>query len=268
MNAVRTIKAVLIDLSGTLHIDKKPIEGAIEGLKKLRSSGIPVILALLEFCTNTTKESTQSLLKKLNSIGFEVHHHELFTSLSACKNIILTQGLRPLLLLNDEALEDFHDVPSNGPYDSVVVGLSPSKFNYETLNQAFRILLDDKAQLIAVHKARYFAESDGLSLGPGAFVSALEYSTGKVGKIVGKPEKSFFEIAIKDLDCLDSPENVVVIGDDIHADLGGGAKELGLIRYLVRTGKYRKGDENKFEGVDGVFENFGQVVEHIIQTNK
>lgn len=31
---------------------------------------------------------------------------------------------------------------------------------------------------------------------------------------------------------LDTPENVAIIGDDVHNDLGGGAKELGLHRYL------------------------------------
>ena len=31
---------------------------------------------------------------------------------------------------------------------------------------------------------------------------------------------------------LDNPENVAMIGDDINNDLGGGALELGLHRYL------------------------------------
>lgn len=34
----------------------------------------------------------------------------------------------------------------------------------------------------------------------------------------------------------DSPENVAIIGDDTNNDLGGGALELGLHRFL---GKYK-----------------------------
>lgn len=34
----------------------------------------------------------------------------------------------------------------------------------------------------------------------------------------------------------DSPENVAIIGDDANNDLGGGALELGLHRFL---GKYK-----------------------------
>jgi hypothetical protein len=39
------------------------------------------------------------------------------------------------------------------------------------MNSAFRLIMDTDAPLIAVHKARYFADKDEkLSLGPGGFV--------------------------------------------------------------------------------------------------
>ena len=57
-----------------------------------------------------------------------------------------------------------------------------------------------------------------------------------------------------------------MIGDDVEQDLGGGAAELGLIRYLVQTGKYRPRDEQRdtFGGLDGVFADFSAVVDHIL----
>lgn len=45
-------------------------------------------------------------------------------------------------------------------------------------NFLLRYILEG-APLIAIHKARYYKRSDGLALGPGAFVAGLEYSTGK-----------------------------------------------------------------------------------------
>jgi HAD superfamily hydrolase (TIGR01458 family) len=133
------------------------------------------------------------------------------------------------------------------------------------LNKAFRILINDRnTSLIAIHKAKYFAEPDGLSLGPGPFVEALEYASGVKATVVGKPEKSFYELALKDMDLLNDANHVVMIGDDIANDLGSGAKELGLIRYLVKTGKYRDGDEFRDGGVDGLFENFGKAVDSIL----
>ena len=45
------LKAILIDLSGTLHIEDHAIPGAVEALKKLISSNEYAI----KFVTNTTK---------------------------------------------------------------------------------------------------------------------------------------------------------------------------------------------------------------------
>jgi ribonucleotide monophosphatase NagD (HAD superfamily) len=35
------IKGVLIDLSGTIHIDNKVIPGSVEAIQRLRASNIP-----------------------------------------------------------------------------------------------------------------------------------------------------------------------------------------------------------------------------------
>jgi len=67
------------------------------------------------------------------------------------------------------------------------------------------------AELVAIHKARYFSRADGLALGPGPFVAALEYATGKTATVIGKPQKSFFLSALEGLDC--QPHETVMIGD-------------------------------------------------------
>ncbi|KAF0475629.1 Haloacid dehalogenase-like hydrolase domain-containing protein 2 [Gigaspora margarita] len=262
---MNSIRGILIDISGTLLIGNKACEGAIGGLKKLREAGIS-----FRFCTNTTKESRSAILKKLIDSGFDTNKNEIITTLSACRDLIISRKLRPLLLLEEDALEDFQGVPTEEPKDAVVIGLSPSNMRYDMLNKAFRILINNKnAPLIALHKSKYFAESDGLSLGPGPFVSALEYACEGVKAIViGKPEKSFFESALKDMNLLEKANHVVMIGDDIEQDLGGGAKELGLIRYLVKTGKYRSGDELRDPTIDGVFDNFGNFVDFILNNIK
>lgn len=48
------------------------------------------------------------------------------------------------------------------------------------------------APLIAIHKGRYHRRTDGLALGPGPFVTGLEYAADCRATVVGKPEKSFF----------------------------------------------------------------------------
>ncbi|KAG0217338.1 hypothetical protein BGX33_010873 [Mortierella sp. NVP41] len=297
------IHGVLIDVSGTVHVGDKVIPGAIQALDRLRASGIP-----FRFCTNTTQYSGNTLASKLRKFGFNVKREEIFTSLSACRQLVQARGLRPLLMFEQDALEEFIGIPTSGPHDSVVIGLSPSSLHYDMMNRAFRILVDSKSsgaasteppgkeekpRLVAVHKAKYFADKDQteLSMGPGGFVEALEFASGIKAHVVGKPQKAFFELAIQNMGLSVPPATttaqpptatpstpttieakvtagagIVMIGDDVEQDLGGGAAELGLIRYLVQTGKYRTHDEDRdtFGGLDGTFADFSAVVDHIL----
>ncbi|CAO3618943.1 unnamed protein product [Mucor fragilis] len=258
------IKGVLIDLSGTIHIDKKVIPGAIEAIQRLKASKIP-----FRFATNTTKVSSKQLVDKLTTLGFDVEERDVFTSLSACRDMIKSKQLRPLLIMEDAAMDEFKGIDVTDP-NAVVVGLAPSKFNYEKLNEAFRLLsFNPDTKLIAVHKARYFADKDEkLSMGPGGFVQALEYASGVTASIVGKPTTNFFELALEQINMESTPEQVAIIGDDVSNDLGGGAKELGLHRFLVQTGKYRPEDSNQDTDLH-VFKSVVEAVDHIIaQYNK
>ena len=126
----------------------------------------------------------------------------------------------------------------------MVVGLSPPHFHYDILTTAFRILkreapyTSSKApSLIATHKAKYISNSSNqLSLGPGPFVSALESAADVQAIVVGKPTRTFFQLVISSLDLSDNNKEtdgkIAIIGDDIEADLGAGAVELGLWRVL------------------------------------
>ncbi|KAI0237154.1 Haloacid dehalogenase-like hydrolase domain-containing protein 2 [Lamellibrachia satsuma] len=232
----RRVTAALVDLSGTIHIDNTAIKGAKEALDKLTKAGIKV-----KYVTNTTKEPLRLLHQKLTSLGFEIDRSEIFTSLSAARQLVETKQVRPFLLLEDSAKEDFKGITEEDP-NAVVVGLAPSCFNYNYMNQAFRLLMDG-APLIAIHKARYYKKADSLYLGPGPFVQGLEYATGATAEVVGKPEKTFFHEAIQNLDV--SPHNAVMIGDDARDDVSG-AINAGMLGILVQTGKYREGDETKF----------------------
>lgn len=175
-------------------------------------------------------------------------------------------------------------------YDSVVIGLAPSLLSYAHLNTAFRILLSSPSKpFIATHKAKYIRaasekkdksqaqDSASLSLGPGPFVAAIENATGVHAEVVGKPSRAFFETVIDSFGAENSPDSssdgsretskIAIVGDDVETDLGGGAVELGLWRVLVKTGKYRPGDESR-QGVvppDEVFETFADFVDSLLQ---
>ncbi|MBN3301052.1 haloacid dehalogenase-like hydrolase domain-containing protein 2 isoform X2 [Amia ocellicauda] len=252
----RAVKAVLIDLSGTLHIEDSAVPGAQEALARLRRAPVAV-----KFVTNTTKECKRTLFERLKKLEFDIKENEIFTSLSAARSLLEQQQVRPLLLVEDGALEDFTGIETSNP-NAVVIGLAPEHFNYQTMNTAFRLILEG-APLIAIHKARYYKRKDGLALGPGPFVTGLEYATDAKATVVGKPQRTFFMEALRDMDC--TPEEAVMIGDDARDDVGG-AQNSGLLGILVRTGKYRQGDEGKINPSPYLTcDSFPHAVDHILQ---
>lgn len=108
------------------------------------------------------------------------------------------------------------------------------------MNRAFRLLYHNpQAQLIALGMTRYWLASDGISLDVAPFVAALEHATGHKALVFGKPAPAFFQAATAKLGL--PPEDVLMIGDDIDADVGG-AQRSGLQGVLVRTGKFRPAD--------------------------
>ncbi|XP_040277058.1 haloacid dehalogenase-like hydrolase domain-containing protein 2 [Bufo bufo] len=256
MAARRALKAVLVDLSGTLHIEDTAIPGAQEALKRLRNAPVTI-----RFVTNTTKECKQTLLERLRRLQFDISEDEIFTSLTAARNLLEQKNVRPMLMVDNGALPDFEGIATDSP-NAVLIGLAPEHFNYQSMNQAFRLALDG-APIIAIHKARYYKKKDGLALGPGPFVTALEYATDTKATVVGKPEKTFFLEALRSTGCC--PEEAVMIGDDSRDDIGG-AQDTGILGILVKTGKYRVGDEAKINPAPHLTcDSFPQAVDHILK---
>jgi ribonucleotide monophosphatase NagD (HAD superfamily) len=64
----------------------------------------------LRFVTNTTKESKSQLYSLLTNMGFKIEKNEIFTSLTAARNLIVENNLRPMMLLEDGAIQDFEGI--------------------------------------------------------------------------------------------------------------------------------------------------------------
>ncbi len=247
------IKGLLLDLDGVLYIIDKPIEGAQETLKKLKKR------FKVRFITNTTTKPKKLIYEKLKNMGFDVEEDEIFSALEATKQFLKEESAGAFLILTDIAKKDFKDIPKE-PVKYVVVGDARDNFTYENMNKAFRYLMDG-AELIAAAKNKYFRDKDGkLSLDCGAYVVGLEFATGKKAKLIGKPNKDFFLLAVKSMGL--KPEEVAVIGDDIESDVKGGM-DAGLKGILVKTGKFTPEDLNKGIKPDLIIENINELLKYL-----
>jgi len=246
----------MLDLSGTVHVDDHLLPGVKEALDLLAARSVPV-----QFVTNNSKMSQESLVARLEATGLKVSSKSVFSSLTAAHALVTRDKLRPLLLLEPSAAAEFSNL-EKGSYNSVLVGLAPSCFNYENLNQAFQ-LVQSGARLVAVNKSRYFKKGSELALGTGAFVAGLEFSGECKAEVVGKPSKTFFDLAVARFDGV-APEEILMVGDDIRDDVIG-AQQAGLQGALVRTGKYKQGDENKVEEKpDFVFNSLLDMAQYVV----
>lgn len=229
--------AVLLDIEGVICVGDAPLPGSLDAIRRISALGIPH-----KFITNTTRRPRRQIVDALGRLGLDVAADDIFTPAVAARAVLAAQGLTPLLVVHPNLNEDFANLPQSreGRYDAVVVGDAGDSFNYEVLNEAYRNLVEGAA-FFALAKNRNFLDRDGkLSLDAGPFVAALEFGSGKMATVLGKPSSAFFKLAVE---ALGRPAaDVVMIGDDAEADVGG-AMAAGLKGVLVRTGKYRAGQE-------------------------
>ena len=231
------VKGVLLDLSGVLYTGGEAVPGAADAVARLRAAGL-----VLRFLTNSTRTPRRGLIAKLGAMGIDVAGEELFTPARAAVAELQKRELSAHLLIHPDLAEDFTDLPKNGPGRAVVLGDAGRYFDYDRLNAAFRELADGAA-FLALAANKTFMDADGaISMDVGAFVQALEFSSGVEAEILGKPAPAFFEAALASMDC--AAEDAAMVGDDAEADVAG-ALAAGIGQgVLVCTGKYREGDES------------------------
>jgi HAD superfamily hydrolase (TIGR01458 family) len=225
----RTVRAVLLDLDGTLYASGRAIEGAAQAVQRLRATGL-----VLRFLTNTDSRDASEIADAVGALGIPVAPEELFTPLEAARTLVTRQsGARALPLLAPRLAARLTGPAESGPYSHVVVGDVREVLDYPLLDAAFRAVRAG-AQLIALQRGRYFKRDDGDHLDTGAVVAALEYAAGVEARVVGKPSVDFFAGAAASAgvplsDCF-------VVGDDATTDVVGG-RAAGARTVQVRTGK-------------------------------
>ena len=225
---------ILFDLDGVIYQGDSLISGAKESINLLRQNNIPC-----RFITNTTRMTKKNLVTKLQAMGLTLEVNEVFAAPHAaveyCKNMKYTTI--DLVVPDNEMEEDFidFDLHAENP-QAIVLGDMGNLFTFDLLNALFKKILNG-AEIVAMHKNKYWHSGNGLTLDLGAFVAALEFATEKEAVVIGKPNPHLFQLAVKPWGL--SFQSIYMVGDDIKGDIGG-ANNVGMQSILVKTGKYRE----------------------------
>ena len=210
-------RLVLFDLDGTLYVGDTPIPGAIDCLAALRAQGIA-----LRFLTNTTTKSQQQLVGQLRAMGFTLGDNELISAPVAARLALekmQQQAGRPLRiwpLVADAIQPDFSNfVIDEQQPDYVVLGDIGDRWDLALINRLFQVM-HSGAELIALHKGRFWQTGDGLKADIGFFVAGLEYVCSKNALVMGKPNRDFFQLILDSAGVAAS--DALMVGDDV--DIG------------------------------------------------
>jgi HAD superfamily hydrolase (TIGR01458 family) len=234
------IEALLLDIDGVLTVSWKPLPGATQALRRLRQQGIP-----LRLITNTTTKTRSDLGATLRDVGFEVDDDEIITAVVATASYLRRSepDAKVFVLSDGDATADLDGVRlvDVDQAEVIVLGGASDDFTYGTMNRIFRRLMDG-ARLVGMHRNLFWKTSEGFELDGGAYLAGLEEAAEIEATICGKPEQAYFSAALDALGV--GADRAAMVGDDILNDVVG-AKAVGLAGVLIKTGKYRPGDEAK-----------------------
>ncbi len=229
--------------------------GAAGALRALAERRIP-----FRIVTNTSLVSRATLSAWSESLGAPIPPGRFQSALSvAAADTAQRFAGQPLYVLaSDDAkrefagqhlLDDTAAAVRDARAAAVVVGDSPESATWENLNTAFR-LVRGGAELIGMHKNRWWITPDGPTLDSGAFVAGLEFAAEVRARIVGKPAPAFFRTAVRDLAAeiaaVDGRgrvlrRHIAMVGDDLETDVRA-AQRAGLRGAFVLSGKHGRDD--------------------------
>lgn len=226
------VRAFLLDLDGTLVVDRHPLPGAVELLAWLRERGYPLL-----FLTNNSSRRGRDYREELERLGIPARDDEVFTSGESTWRYLLGQTpfRRPFLLGTPALEEEFAEAglpPEQRDPDCVVVGFDKG-LTYDKLTRAC-LLLARGLPYFATHADLTCITTEGLIPDVGAFLAAIQAVTSRLPKVLGKPEPEMVAAALQRLGT--TAQETAMVGDQLDTDMTM-AQRAGLLGVLVLSGE-------------------------------
>lgn len=226
------VKGIVFDIDGVLEFQGKVCPGAVETIGVLRDRGI-----VLRFLTNSTLKSRQSCAGRLRKAGLQISPQDVITASYA--TAVYLEELKPRscwIMLEGEGLDEFKHLrqdTQNPEY--IVIGDNRSKFDFEHLSQALRLLLKG-AHLVGMQPELVDKSMGETTLNVGSWVGMLERASGAKATYIGKPSSFVFELTLRTMNL--EKGQVIMVGDQVATDVKG-ARDFGIRSVLLKTGEFR-----------------------------
>lgn len=226
------VKAVFLDLDGTIYLGGNLIPGALDFLSRCEEQGVQRY-----FLSNNSSRSVQQYVEKLHRMSIPCTADDVLLSthdlLSWLKKegvvrtwAIATQGM--CQMMEEAGISTRDDEP-----EYVVLGYD-TEINYEKISTG-SIHMHNGVPLVASHPDMVCPSPDGGLPDVGAYLAMLKVTTGKDPvHITGKPNPGMIMHKIEELGL--EPSECAMVGDRLYTDMEM-AIRAGCVSVLVLSGE-------------------------------
>jgi 4-nitrophenyl phosphatase/NagD protein len=226
------VKAVFLDLDGTIYLGGDLIAGALEFLSRCKEQGVRRF-----FLSNNSSRSVEQYVAKLNAMNIPCDSEDILLSTHdllswlAKNNITRTWAIATKGMC--QMLEDAGISTRDNDPQYVVLGYD-TEIDYNKISTA-SILMHRGIPLVASHPDMVCPSPDGGLPDVGAYLAMLKATTGHdPAHITGKPNPGMIMHKIEELGL--QPSECAMVGDRLYTDMEM-ASQAGCVSVLVLSGE-------------------------------
>ena len=230
---LQDVKCFLLDMDGTCYLGNNLIEGSLDFIEKVRTTGRDFL-----FLTNNSSHNANFYVKRLHGMGLDVPREKILTSGEATADKLnqLYPGKRAFVLGNEYLIEEFTQmgviVDQENP-EIVVIGYDTT-LDYKKMTRVCDLV---RAGLpyIATHPDFNCPTETGFAPDIGAIMAFIEASAFRRPElIVGKPNTGIVEAALRRTGL--KAGEMAMVGDRLYTDIETGLRS-GMLSILVMSGE-------------------------------
>ena len=246
------VKAIFLDLDGTIYLGGNLIPGALEFLERCEDQGVQRY-----FLSNNSSRSVDQYVAKLHKMGIPCTADDVLLSTHDLLSWLQREGVTKTWAIATEGMcqmmEDVGISTRDKSPEYVVLGYD-TEINYEKISTG-SIHMHKGVPLVASHPDMVCPSPEGGLPDVGAYLAMLKVTTGKDPvHITGKPNPGMIMHKIEELGL--KPSECAMVGDRLYTDMEMAIK-ANCVSVLVLSG------EATVEDLHGSGKNVSVVVDSV-----